>query len=180
MTALRRPAVWVTAVLLVLASLGLVFGASHYRLYVVHTGSMSPTIPTGSVVVVERGPVKVGQVISFMSHNELITHRLVAINSNGTYQTKGDGNSTPDFSSVASRMVVGHVVRAPKNLGYWIYWLKQPTGMASLVLILLAALMMLEPPVSTGRHVGRRATEATALRSSKVTTHAKRMKERST
>ena len=37
-------------------------GAVPYRVYVVHTGSMSPTIPSRSAVVVREGSYHVGQV----------------------------------------------------------------------------------------------------------------------
>jgi len=146
-------------------------GATRYRLYIVHTASMEPTIPIRSAVVVDLGPVQVGEVISFYSHNGLVTHRLIAINPDGSYRTKGDANTTADVSSVPARDVVGHVVLAPRNAGAWLYYLKTPTGMGSLLCLALAAAIFVGP----GRSVRRRHTAPLpATRSSHRPQHARR------
>jgi signal peptidase len=76
-----------------------------YQALVVRSGSMSPTIPTGSIVFYKKiaaAKVKVGDVIVFQkpgSTNEKVTHRVFKI-SNGPqgryYTTKGDANGAPD------------------------------------------------------------------------------------
>ena len=74
----------------------LVTGVLPYRIFVVHTGSMTPTIPSRSAVIVREGSYHVGQVISFESPNGIVTHRLVARNAQGLLTTKGDANRTAD------------------------------------------------------------------------------------
>lgn len=76
-----------------------------YQALVVRSGSMSPTIPTGSIVFYHKEnakDVKVGDIIVFQKPgdtNEKVTHRVVKITqgANGPfYTTKGDANGAPD------------------------------------------------------------------------------------
>jgi signal peptidase len=76
-----------------------------YQALVVRSGSMSPTIPTGSIVFYHKenaSAVKVGDIIVFQkpgTTNEKVTHRVFKI-SNGAngkfFTTKGDANGAPD------------------------------------------------------------------------------------
>jgi signal peptidase len=109
-------------------------GNARFKVFIVHTGSMSPTIPTNSAVIVERGVYRVGQVITFMTANGVVTHRLVAKQSDGTLVTKGDANATPDPGSLSPSAVIGGVVAAPPVVGWLLTYLKNPLGIASLVL----------------------------------------------
>jgi len=76
-----------------------------YQALVVRSGSMSPTIPTGSIVFYKKvaaNKVKVGDIIVFQKPgdtNEKVTHRVVNISSSPTgnyYTTKGDANGAAD------------------------------------------------------------------------------------
>ena len=121
------------------ATLGLyVAGTIPYRVYVVHTGSMSPTIPSGSAVIVEQHRYRIGQVITFREHGETVTHRLVAVVADGTAVTKGDANRSTDPWRVAPQNIVGGVVLAPHWLGFALVYLRTPPGAASIVLAWLA------------------------------------------
>ncbi len=118
----------------------------NYRLYIVHTGSMTPTIPIGSAVLIEKGPVHVGQVITFhrLADGALVTHRFIAVKADGTLMTKGDGNTSPDLGSIPRSNVVGHVVAAPQHVGAWIHFLfYTPLGWVfdALILLMLALLL---------------------------------------
>lgn len=108
-----------------------------YRAYVVHTGSMSPTIPSESAVVVREGQYRVGDVISFIEHGTVVSHRLMAIEPNGTITTKGDANRTVDPWHVPVGNIIGRVVAAPHRVGYLLTYMKTPAGCASLVVTLL-------------------------------------------
>jgi signal peptidase I len=76
-----------------------------YQALVVRSGSMSPTIRTGSIVFykkVHADKVKVGDIIVFDkpgNANEKVTHRVYKISTGATgryFTTKGDANGTPD------------------------------------------------------------------------------------
>ena len=112
-------------------------GALPYKLYIVHTGSMSPTIPPKSAVFVQDGVYHLDQVITFNSVNGVVTHRLIRRNANGTLVTKGDANRTADPGTVSPSEVIGGVVMAPRMLGYWLAYLKNPAGLASLFLTIV-------------------------------------------
>lgn len=108
-----------------------------YRVYVVHTCSMTPTIPPESAVVVREGQYEVGQVISFTVHGEVVSHRLMAIHPDGTITTKGDGNRTADPWRVPTSKIIGGVVAAPRHLGYLLTYVKTPLGAASILVALI-------------------------------------------
>jgi signal peptidase I len=76
-----------------------------YQALVVRSGSMSPTIRTGSIVFykkVNADNVKVGDIIVFDKPgqtNEKVTHRVYKISNGATgryFTTKGDANGAPD------------------------------------------------------------------------------------
>lgn len=101
---------WVLLVLATVVVLALLFVDVGPRLFpyqalIVRSGSMTPTIPTGSLVLYKKtqaSQLKVGQIIVFTAPddpNEKITHRIYAIetSSSGRYfVTKGDANAVPD------------------------------------------------------------------------------------
>jgi signal peptidase len=110
-----------------------VVAGTNKRIYVVHTGSMTPTIPIKSAVLVDKRSYHVGQVISFRENGEVVTHRFVGLNPDGTLITKGDGNTTVDPWKTTRADVIGGVVAAPRELGYWLMYLRNPAGLGSLI-----------------------------------------------
>jgi len=131
--------------LLVAVALGLAAGAAvawhdGYRLYAVRTGSMTPTYPTGALVVdapASSGTPAVGDVITFHVASGLVTHRVYGISAAG-YTTKGDANPTPDAWTIPRENVVGHVIAGAPDVGYLLVFFQQPTGAVTVVTSLLA------------------------------------------
>jgi len=88
-----------------------VFG---YQLKTVLSGSMEPSIKTGSIIAVKTGGdmtrFKENDVITFMEEDEkLVTHRIVEVIKSGEqvmYRTKGDNNATEDVNPVLAQNVV--------------------------------------------------------------------------
>lgn len=112
-------------------------GVLPYRVYVVRTGSMSPTIPADSVVIVHQGVYRIGQVVTFNTVNGVVTHRLVGQRSDGTLITKGDANRTPDPGFLSPSAVIGGVILAQPRLGYALMYLRSPLGLASALLAIV-------------------------------------------
>ena len=102
---------------------------------VVVTGSMSPAIEPGDLVVCRSSAdYTVGDVITFRSGTSLVTHRIVGSAENG-YTTKGDANNVADADPVPNGAIVGRVVFTVPKLGIFIEKLRTPLGMTVLVLI---------------------------------------------
>ena len=99
--------------------------------YAVMTGSMSPTYPPGSLVVVQPAEsYAVGDVITYQRYSlkpEVVTHRIVGLtHSSGgqtAYITQGDANSSADSEAVRPIQVRGKVRYAAPYLGHIATWL---------------------------------------------------------
>lgn len=120
-----------------------------YQALVVRSGSMSPAIPTGSIVFYEKkqaADVKVGDVIVFAKPgqtDEKVTHRVFRISNGPTgryFTTKGDANGAPDdwrVPAVGTGWVAAfHVPVA----GYALVDLQSTT--ARLLLLLIPAVLL--------------------------------------
>jgi signal peptidase I len=130
--------VFILVPLLLVAGLGVfASGALPYKVYVVHTGSMSPTISPKTVVIVREHQYHVDQVVTFVENGQTVTHRLVSIDPDGMITTKGDANATADPWHVPQSQIVGGVVKTMPEVGYWLVYLKHPYGLASVVLAML-------------------------------------------
>ena len=81
----------------------------------VTTGSMEPSIHVGDYIIVHKTSVdklKKDDVISFYSEEsrikgELVTHRIVEINPDGTFTTMGDANTAKDSLPVRAEQILG-------------------------------------------------------------------------
>lgn len=101
---------WFAAVLVVWA---LVPAAVGMAPVLITSGSMQPHVTSGDVVVIGGAvdhPVETGSVVTFRDpagSGQLITHRVTDRNDDGTYQTRGDANPTPDSTPVPPDHVEG-------------------------------------------------------------------------
>lgn len=145
---------------LIVPAVFMAFGMGRFRIFVVSTGSMFPSITPNSAVIVERGVYKVGQTISFMTANGVVTHRLIERRSDGTLVTKGDANTTADPGYTSPRDVIGGVVVAPPLLGYLLVYLKSPWGVASVAVAMIC--LWMGGSVAAQYLERRRAAEAEA------------------
>ncbi|MBB1050781.1 signal peptidase I [Dietzia sp. CW19] len=135
------------AILSVLALLGVVCivatiaaFALNISLIMFKTGSMSPTIPTGSLAVVRQIPasdIEVGDVTT-VSRGEgqlPVTHRVVSVTpvGDGTYsvEMKGDANDSPDAQPYEVSEVKKVLWHAPR-LAYVVAAVSQPKYMAGI------------------------------------------------
>jgi signal peptidase len=113
-----------------------------WRIDVILSGSMSPTLGVGGLVVtrpVSPTDVEAGDIITYCSpiDGKLVTHRVIEIRGSGRllFQTKGDANEDPDPYAVPSENVGGKVCLYLPLLGYMAHFLKEP-----LVLLLSIAI----------------------------------------
>ena len=95
---------------------------------VVVTGSMSPSIEAGDIVVIEKvlpSEVEVGDVLYFESKNIHIVHRVIDQNEEGQFQTKGDNNKSSDLEWVSRDAVKGIVKFKVPWVGKIILWTRR-------------------------------------------------------
>jgi signal peptidase len=127
-----------------------------YRAYAVLSGSMTPTIPVGSVVVdlpAPAGALAVGDVVTFARPDrpsETVTHRVVAVletASGPAFRTKGDANGTPDDWTVPESATNWRMRLSLPLAGYLLVYLASPLGQLLAVVVpafLLAAMALQE------------------------------------
>jgi signal peptidase I len=141
----------VVAGLVVLGLLAITIGPRFlpYQALIVRSGSMSPTIPTGSIVFYTKKPaskVKVGDVIVFSKPgdpSEKVTHRVYKIGQSATGQyfiTKGDANASPDDWRVPA-VGTGWLARFHlPSVGYALVYLQ--STFARLLLLVIPAILL--------------------------------------
>ncbi len=94
--------------------------------YIVLSGSMEPSVRTGSVVIVDgrKNEWNPGEVITYRRGNMVVTHRIVEKSEEG-YHTKGDANEEEDAGIVSEEQVIGKVIAVLPWLGFGIVWIRQ-------------------------------------------------------
>jgi len=143
--------------------------------FFVSSGSMEPTVPVGSIVVVKPvglTTLKEGDIICFGDLQEqlIITHRIVEITYDG-FITKGDANEESDPFIVEKKDVIGKVVFTIPYLGYLSYFVKTPFGF--MLLIILPATIIIAREIRS--IINHRKT--TNQQKDKITSQTRRKKQ---
>ena len=126
-----------------------------YRVYTVLSGSMEPTIPVGSEVVllqVDASQIHVSDIITFQrpGHpDQLVTHRIVSTvkqpDGSSAWVTKGDANRVSDGWQIpAQGKGLRYAFHIPL-IGYAFVMLQSPIGRIAFILapaLLLAAVVL--------------------------------------
>lgn len=126
------------------------FGYSVFR---VLTGSMEPSLPVGSMVIVKRvepSEVRVGDVITFFSsdpalHGGINTHRVVDIDDSGMdvlFMTKGDANMVSDEYGALGANLIGVVIYDSELLGSVVRLASNPLIFFPILVIPLAVILI--------------------------------------
>ena len=109
--------------------------------YIVKSGSMEPSILTGSLCMVDTRydykDVSVGDVIAFELGNTMITHRVIEITHDG-FITQGDNNDLSDGLTTTETNYIGKTIISFPILGYLISWIQTKKGKIILITIALA------------------------------------------
>lgn len=137
--------------------------------------SMEPTLPMGSVVVVEpyaaSGPsvgdivtVRIGPKSSFVTHRVV---RLLSLSGLPYVETQGDANPTPDPATIPASAVVGRMAWSLPFAGYLLALLSVPVGIAFVLalgmsLFLAAFLLDTFEPIRPVSPAGRPADSVAA------------------
>lgn len=133
-----------------------------YSTAVVMSGSMAPAIPMGALIFVEPiapATARVGDVITFVLPDRLVTHRVVAIERDDAglrLVTKGDANEAVDSGGVRADGAVGAVRLSVPLVGYGLVQLQAWWRPLALALLLALAADAIH------RRIARRRVEPTA------------------
>ncbi|HXX90089.1 MAG TPA: signal peptidase I [Acidimicrobiales bacterium] len=112
--------------LLLAVVVGGVFG---YRVLAIKSGSMTPTLRVGDLVVsrqIHPASAKPGEIISFRDpylHQQLVTHRVVAMKIAGSqvrFVTKGDANAVTEHWSIPATGTIGKEELRIPFAGRWV------------------------------------------------------------
>ncbi|MBC7724915.1 MAG: hypothetical protein H7146_09245 [Burkholderiaceae bacterium] len=168
---LRDVALWLGAgvgtLCLIVAVLALVFGATPL---VFRTGSMGPTIPTGSLALALATPsdqIAVGDVVSMTWHTGIrVTHRVVEAEpldqQNVRFTTRGDANDTDDTERMVES-TTDRVVWSLPGAGFVVEELEHPQWVFLGGLVIGGLLTLAFYPPRTGQGPGRMSALAVLL-----------------
>lgn len=106
----------------------LVFGIGPYKMIGIKTESMTPAINAGDAVVIDKkcdkDKLKEEDIIAYKNdQGVLVIHRIIKVNSDGTFITKGDYNNVADSLYVNKDQVQGKVKFRIPFIAYPSKWL---------------------------------------------------------
>ncbi|MCD8208578.1 MAG: signal peptidase I [Bacteroidales bacterium] len=102
-----------------------------YGFAVVVSGSMEPTIMTGDMIITKKCKEYVEDDIICFTDPSLgyVTHRIIGVNDDGTFTTKGDlETNSVDMHHVSTDEIVGKVVVISTTGGQVMSFLQKPVG----------------------------------------------------
>ena len=106
-----------------------------YRYLTVVSPSMGETAPVGSLVVTTNKieDLSIGDIVSYHRGSRIYTHRIVEIDKDRNYITKGDLNSVNDSVPLKRHEIIGKSIFIGKYLG-WI-WSALPILLIGMVVV---------------------------------------------
>ena len=124
-----------------------------YTLFRITTGSMEPTYPVDTLILVKKtdpSRIQTGDVISFYSSDPALdgavnTHRVTGVQTDGThwsYKTKGDANNVEDTYGTSETELIGKVTGSSLVLGKLARLIVNPLLFIPVILIPLAAMLV--------------------------------------
>lgn len=107
-----------------------------YSFFEVATGSMSPTIEVGDVVITKiTKDVNQNDVIVYKDGESIITHRLIEKNEEEII-TRGDANNSED-KPIKENMIIGQVIKIIPQLGTWQKILSSPEILVLIIMLII-------------------------------------------
>jgi hypothetical protein len=118
---IKRVALWGAAGLVLAAMLLVPALLAGVRMFAVQTPSMGQVAPVGTLVITTPQQAYVaGDVITFATGHVSHTHRIVRVQADGTFITKGDLNGSEDPLPTAPAHVIGKVTVILPGFGWLI------------------------------------------------------------
>ena len=127
-------ALYIIPTIVLIITITLTSGIFKYYALTIGSGSMSPNIEKGDIIIVdklndeEKHQIEVGEVLVFKHNDIVVVHRVIEIVENeGTkvFYTKGDFNNAPDNYSIAMQEIIGVSKIRIAYLGYPTVWISE-------------------------------------------------------
>ena len=111
-------------------------GIFKYYFLSIGSGSMTPNINKGDVVIVEKyneneiENIEKGDILVYKKENQVVVHRVVEVNQDDeiTFRTKGDNNDDEDAWIINEKDVIGIAKFRIPLVGYPTVWLNEALG----------------------------------------------------
>lgn len=122
-----------------------------YQFVTIESGSMEPALHVGSACLIKNVKgndtfyLKDGDIITYKAGKNavIVTHRILSVNSDGSFVTKGDANEQADQSRVKPENVVGKVTLTIPGLGHILCFLSLRLGKVGMSVLLLLGIAVI-------------------------------------
>lgn len=134
----------VSAIVVIALLLPMVLG---YKLVGIETGSMEPVLHVGSLCFVkEASIIHENDIVTYYTGDDndvLVTHRVIGVNMDGTYELKGDNSNMVDLNKVTDENIMGVTRYNVPYGGYFIKYISTVSGkvITSIFLLVLSAII---------------------------------------
>ena len=136
--------------LVVIGMVGFIYFSPDYSMYFVRSGSMTPAIRIGDLVITgpADGPLSpdlgVGTVVTYtMVGGDEITHRIIDVAADGSFITQGDASEDPDQKPVALSQIQGLYLFKVPYVGYLTSFIRTKTGWYATIILPAMLLVVL-------------------------------------
>lgn len=148
---LGKATIWIAFIFISFLFVMTVWGG--LRPLTVMSGSMEPSIKTGSVAIIETNltdfkDIEKGDIITFDIGGSFVTHRAVDITEDGIF-TKGDANNARDPWIVTNDNYYGKELFSIPYIGFLIVFIRQHI----IVIVLVIAAVLLTAKIFKERRV---------------------------
>ena len=118
------------------------------RPFIVLSGSMEPTIKTGSIVYINTNvysyEIEKNDIIAFKMNRQTVTHRVIEVNKDDeSFITKGDANEERDAVPVSFINYRGKTIFSIPYLGRTVAFFKSAFGLFCLVALILVNMFLI-------------------------------------
>ena len=120
-----------------------------YSMFTTATGSMSPTMEIGDIVIIKIGEnAKEKDIITYKKDDAIITHRIIKIDGESII-AKGDNNNTQD-ESITKDAIIGKVVFIINNVSVWKNVFSEASVIIPVILTVILFIILVSYKEKTG------------------------------
>lgn len=104
-----------------------------FELLSIGSNSMYPGIKIGDGVLIklvnDKTDIKEGDIVAYQLNEVKVVHRVIKVNEDNTYVTKGDNNTVDDGSPIPRKRIIGKEVALLPGIDQFVSTLRSPIGL---------------------------------------------------